>query len=350
MKRRFTKPAAVLLASLLLTASAATTASAAIAGPSAPTFTSVMRHTPKTLFPVPGAATITVTDEETGLPVAGAKYDLYRKSLYGGVDSKIGTYTTDKNGKITVSHAMTGTFYWVAASETEGYAADDDKHDFTVLGAQFADAAAVLAKPAPEPEPEPANDGYVALNADKTAAMAAIIDEQGTFYEEGDVSFNILGATYALSDERHMEVDFVHYLTGSDAEFAVGRSIVDDETGKPLTFAIMTLTDTAEKYFTYTGFDGVKYYMTFDGRTFAFSQDPDAAVWSADYEDITAYYYEDDTEAPKEIRDKMILELKGLIVEFGQIASFWGMDITVDDIGLPMHDLAEAVTFEADAE
>lgn len=350
MKRRFTKPAAVLLASLLLTVPAATTASAAIAGPSAPTFTSVMRHTPKTLFPVPGAATLTVTDEETGLPVAGAKYDLYRKSLYGGVDSKIGTYTTDKNGKITVSHATTGTFYWVAASETEGYTADGDKHDFTVIGAQFADAAAGLTKPAPEPEPEPEDDGYVALDADKAAAMAAIIDEKGTFFEQDGVSFNILGATYGISEEQHMEVDFVHYLTGSGADFAFGRSVVDTETGMPLTFAIMTLTDTAEKYFTYTDFDGTKYYMNFDGKTFSFALNPGVTVWTADYENITAYYFEDDTEAPKEIRDKMILELKSLLVDFENISSFWGMDITVDDIGLPMHDLQEIVTFVEDAE
>ena len=352
MKRRFTKPAAVLLASLLLAASAATAASAAIAGPSAPTFTTVMRHTPKILFPVPGAATLTVMDEETGLPVAGAKYDLIRKSLYGGADSKIGTYTTDKDGKITVSHATTGTFYWRAASEAEGYAADGDKHDFTVWAAQFADAAANLAKPAPEPEPEPEqeDDGYIALNAEKAAALAAFIDENGRYYEGSAANYYLLPAFYNFDEKRVMEVSLVHYADEDKLALAFGRAMVDGETDDVYTVAILTLNNKAEKYFTYTDMDGDTFHMTVDARNFFFTLDPDVIVWSADYEGLTAYNAEDGTETSEEIRDRIIYELRSLLIDFQDVMEYWGLDMTVDDIGFTMHDLSEDITFEADAE
>ncbi len=154
MKHTVRKLTAVILASILLMALIPATASAAVAGPSAPSFGAVMRHTPHTLFPVPGTAVLEVTDAETGLPVAGAKYDLYRISAYGGKDTKVASSATNKDGLITVSHAMTGSFYWVAAGETEGYAADETKHEFSVIGAHRTVTGIALAKPVIEEEAE----------------------------------------------------------------------------------------------------------------------------------------------------------------------------------------------------
>ena len=122
MKRTAAKLTAIILASMLLIALIPAAASAAIAGPSAPTFTTVMRHTPRTLFPVPGSAVLVVTDAETGLPVAGAKYDLYRVAEFAGKDTKVTTLTTGKDGKIVVSHATTGKFYWaVVLNDQKSY-------------------------------------------------------------------------------------------------------------------------------------------------------------------------------------------------------------------------------------
>ena len=106
---------------------------------------------PRTFLPAPGTAILVVTDAETKLPVAGATYELYRKNPYGGKDTKVETAVTNADGRIVVSHAVTGSFYWVAAKQAEGYAADEAKHEFSVIGAQFATTEIALAKPAPEP-------------------------------------------------------------------------------------------------------------------------------------------------------------------------------------------------------
>ena len=350
MKRSLLRLAAILLVSVLMTSLAATAASAAIAGPSAPSFSAVMRHTPKTLFPVPGTAILTVTDAETGLPVAGARYDLFRASLYGGADTKIGSYVTDKDGKITVDHVTTGTLYWTAASAVEGYAADEEKHTFTIWAAQFTETEIALAKPAPEPEPEPEDDGYVALDLEKAAALAAFIDENGYFNEGQNADFYLLPAYYSIDETRTMEVNLVHYVDENALALAFGRAMVDNETDAIYSVAIITLNNKAEKYYTYTDENGVDYYMIVDAKNFSYTLDPFAVIWTAAYEDLKALLQEDDSEAPAEIHDRMIVELVDILVDFQGVMEYWGLDMTVDDIGFPLHDLPEAVTFEADAE
>lgn len=350
MKRSLLRLAAVLLASAFVMSLAATAASAAMAGPGAPSFSAVMRRTPKTLFPVPGTAILTVTDAETGLPVPGARYDLFRASLYGGTDTKIGSYVTDEDGCVTVGHVTTGTLYWAAASAVEGYAADTEKHAFTIRAAQFTATGIALAKPAPEPEDEPDDDGYVALNLEKAAALAAFIDENGYFTEGANADFYMLPAFYSIDEARTMEVDLVHYVDENALVLAFGRAMVDNETDALYSVAIITLNNSAVKYYTYTDENDVDYYMNVDARNFSFTLDPFAFIQTSAYADLSALLLEDDSEAPAEIRDRMIVELVDLLVDFQGVMEYWGLDLTVDDIGFPMHDLPEAVPVETDAE
>lgn len=155
MKHSILKVMAILIAVLLTAAVVPTAALAAAAtnGTAVPP-DNYVRRAPKVILPAPGTSILIVTDAETGLPIEGAKYDLYRDNPFNGKDTKVGpTYKTNKDGKITVSHTWTGSFYWVAAGEVEGYAADEAKHEFRIIGLQFATTAVKLGKPAPVEEP-----------------------------------------------------------------------------------------------------------------------------------------------------------------------------------------------------
>ena len=197
MKHSLSKLIAIVLASVLMMALIPAAASAAVAGPSAPTFGSVMRHTPRTLFPVPGAATIVVTDAETELPVAGAKYDLWRDADFGGKDTKVATLTTDKDGKITFGHVYTGKYYWVAAETVEGYAADETKYAFTVIGAKWALTEVALAKPVVGAEEEDTDllSGLL-LGGWNTDVDPEITDELKAVFEKG--TEGLLGVDYEV--------------------------------------------------------------------------------------------------------------------------------------------------------
>lgn len=350
MKRRITKLAAVLLASVLLMALAAPMASAAIAGPSAPTFSTVMRHTPKTLFPVPGTAILTVTDEETGLPVAGAKYDLYRTGLCGGPDSKIGTYTTDKDGRITVGHASTGTFCWVAASEVEGYAADAARHPFTIWGNQFTETAVALAKPEPEPEIEevPAaeteEDGYLAINPAKIVELIDFVLANGV-YMEAETSYYLLNACYPLTDELVMNLDVVVYVDENGAPFsiAIGHYPSIEGSNTYVTMSLLSLSAVPEKTMLYWDEENIEYVMNVDGSKFAYTLDPSAFVFSVYYEDLDITR-DDEGEVDVDKSSEIIFELKKLLRDFNTVMAFWGLDITVDDIGFPFHNFESRFT------
>ncbi|MCR4907071.1 MAG: hypothetical protein K6A33_13460 [Clostridiales bacterium] len=167
MKRSILKAMAVLFAVVLMASVVPTVAMAAVAEPVGtavnikPVF--VPKAAPKAIFPAPGVSILIVTDAETGLPVAGAKYDLYRDNPFDGADSKVGpTYTTNNCGKITVSHTWSGDFYWVAAGEVEGYAADTAKHAFKIVGLKFAATEIALEKPAPVEEEPVAEEPAIA--------------------------------------------------------------------------------------------------------------------------------------------------------------------------------------------
>lgn len=190
MKHTVSKLIAIVLASVLMMALIPAAASAAVAGPGAPTFGSVMRHTPRTLFPVPGAATIVVTDAETGLPVAGARYELWRAADFGGKDTRVAVLTTDKDGKITFGHVYTGKYYWVAAETVEGYAADETRYAFTVIGAMWSLTEVALTKPAAEEEDGDLLSGLL-LGGWNTDVDPEITDELKAVFEKGTEALDV---------------------------------------------------------------------------------------------------------------------------------------------------------------
>ena len=102
----------------------------------------------RSALPVPGAAVLSVTDKGTGRPVAGAAYELYRMNPFGGKDTKVTAARTDTDGRITVSHVTPGRYYWAAAAQIEGYAADEEKHAFAVIGAKSVTVEIALSEPA----------------------------------------------------------------------------------------------------------------------------------------------------------------------------------------------------------
>jgi len=333
MKRSLIKCTAVLLTAVLLAALVPATASAAMAGPGAPSFTAVMRHTPRTLFPVPGSSTLVVTDGKTGLPVAGVRYELYRVGQYAGQDTLIKSVVTDKDGKAVVSHTSTGKFYWAAASKAEGYAADTEKHAFSIVGAASAVTEVTLSKPVVEAEA----DGYVPYNLEKVTALAAYVDENGR-YVEGEHPFYRISAYYRPDDDLLMEVDLVHYVEDDTLDIVTGRALFDEtaEDDGMEFMSLLTLTGSRERVLRYYEGDSV-FSMTVDAKTYPFilSSD-DTNVWDDAYADLTAV---DDNgeEADEDLRNIMILELNNLLFDLNGALGFWGLDITLDDFGFINH-------------
>ncbi|MBE6932667.1 MAG: hypothetical protein E7464_04745, partial [Ruminococcaceae bacterium] len=86
---------------------------------------------------VPGTGTITLTkvdsaDNSTTLP--NVMFELYNAD-----GTQVGTYTTDKNGEVTVEDLPAGEHYWVEIRPAEGYQLDSRKYEFTVNGGQTTD-------------------------------------------------------------------------------------------------------------------------------------------------------------------------------------------------------------------
>ena len=70
---------------------------------------------------------ITKVDEQSGNPLSGVAFDLYRKME--GEDLLIGNYITDENGKITVHVTDTDEFYFVETDALKGYEVISGKID-----------------------------------------------------------------------------------------------------------------------------------------------------------------------------------------------------------------------------
>ncbi len=336
MKRSFIKCTAILLTAVLLAALVPATASAAMAGPGAPSFTSVMRHTPRTLFPVPGTSTLVVTDGETGLPIAGVRYNLYRVGQYAGQDTLIESVVTDKDGKAVVSHTSTGKFYWAAASKAEGYAADTEKHAFSVVGAAFPVTEVKLSKPVVEAEA----DGYVPYNLEKVTALAAYVDENGTLVE-GEHPFYRLSAFYQADETALMELDLVHYVGTDTVEIATGRALFvgteeDEESGMAY-MSLIFLTGSRERTLRYYDEENNLFSMTVDAKTYPFIlSDSDTNVWDDAYAELTVVDA-DGEEMDEEFRNVMVLELNNLLFDLNGALNFWGLDVTLDDFGFINH-------------
>ena len=125
--RLFIKATAVLLSALLLCAAFPVTAAAVI-------------------FPVRGLAELIVTDED-GAPVAGAKYSLYRRgSRYCGPDAFLGTYVTDRDGRLFASHLTNDEYFWMACGAPEGFGQDTQIRVFKLAGSGHVTSKAVLEK------------------------------------------------------------------------------------------------------------------------------------------------------------------------------------------------------------
>ncbi|WP_283705493.1 SpaA isopeptide-forming pilin-related protein [Clostridium perfringens] len=65
-------------------------------------------------------------DKDTNRPLEGVKFDL----LNG--DKKVGTYTTDNTGKITVNNLEAGNYTWVEVESIDHYNKVDKKYDFNI--------------------------------------------------------------------------------------------------------------------------------------------------------------------------------------------------------------------------
>lgn len=70
---------------------------------------------------------ITKVDEQSGNPLSGVAFDLYRKAE--GEDLLIGNYITDENGKITVHVTDADEFYFVETDALKGYEVISGKID-----------------------------------------------------------------------------------------------------------------------------------------------------------------------------------------------------------------------------
>ena len=213
MKKQLT-----IILTLVMTALIAFSASAAGLAPAAV-------RGPRTILPAPGTSTLIVTDEETGLPVAGAKYDLFRVSHFGGPDTKIASAVTDQNGRITDSHTTTGSFYWTSAAEVEGYAADEEKHAFTVIGMSFSTTAIALVKP-PKPVPrfsEAEKEWYDAYLEEMTRFASENPEARFGFIHLNDDEIPELVCSARLQEsilpiDRTIEWIYVYTIRGGKAE------------------------------------------------------------------------------------------------------------------------------------
>ncbi|MGG7097451.1 SpaA isopeptide-forming pilin-related protein [Clostridium sardiniense] len=106
-----------------------------------------------------GSVNLIKEDSETSQKLGGAEFDLYKvnndstnglvrliKSLFKSNDEKIGTYTTDENGQISVKDLRPGNYYFVEIKAPEGYELDNSKHEFEVVLGKAENAIQLVAK------------------------------------------------------------------------------------------------------------------------------------------------------------------------------------------------------------
>lgn len=74
-----------------------------------------------------GSVNLTKEDSETAQKLEGAEFKLYSQD-----NKELGTYTTDKNGVLSVKDLRPGDYYFVEIKAPEGYDLDSSKHDFKI--------------------------------------------------------------------------------------------------------------------------------------------------------------------------------------------------------------------------
>ncbi|CUP51212.1 collagen adhesin [Clostridium baratii] len=106
-----------------------------------------------------GSVNLIKEDSETSQKLGGAEFDLYKvnddstnglvnliKSLFKSNDEKIGTYTTDANGVISVKDLRPGNYYFVEIKAPDGYELDNSKHEFEIVLGKAENAIQLVAK------------------------------------------------------------------------------------------------------------------------------------------------------------------------------------------------------------
>ncbi|MCX0356102.1 hypothetical protein LI064_16450, partial [Clostridium perfringens] len=86
-----------------------------------------------------GTAELIKIDAETKRPLEGAKFELWNG------DKLIGTYTTDKDGKIVVENLEAGNYYWKEIEAPEHYEINEDK-DLSFVIAQDGETKTITAE------------------------------------------------------------------------------------------------------------------------------------------------------------------------------------------------------------
>ncbi|MDM0612991.1 SpaA isopeptide-forming pilin-related protein, partial [Clostridium perfringens] len=86
-----------------------------------------------------GTAELIKIDAETKRPLEGAKFELWNG------DKLIGTYTTDKDGKIVVENLEAGNYYWKEIEAPKHYEINEDE-DLSFVIAQDGETKTITAE------------------------------------------------------------------------------------------------------------------------------------------------------------------------------------------------------------
>lgn len=88
-------------------------------------------HEPPTPPTHYGKVALGKSDAETGTPLQGVVFNLYKRDMNGDW-VVIGTYTTDEQGIVYVDHLSYGEYYWEEAQTLDGYILDQTPQEFKV--------------------------------------------------------------------------------------------------------------------------------------------------------------------------------------------------------------------------
>lgn len=171
---------------------------------------------PRFTIPVRCTATLTVTDEK-GNAVEGAKYTLYRHgSKFGSLDTTIGEYVTDKDGKIFVSHLSPDEYFFMAVGAPKGFEQDTEIHTFNVYGNGIVALKVVLLE---EKVVEPV--------VEETADEPAIADEAVVVAEDAAIEAAPAEEAAAIEAAPAEEAAAAEEAPAADAEAAVVTETVE---------------------------------------------------------------------------------------------------------------------------
>ena len=206
----------VLLVGIMLSAVLAVCASASALQPWFPDGPIMVRTRARITIPVRCTATLTVTDEK-GNAVEGAKYTLYRHgSKFGSLDTIVGEYVTDKDGKIFVTHLSPDEYFFMAVGAPKGFEQDTEIHTFNVYGNGIVALKVVLLE---EKVVEPV--------VEETADEPAIADEAVVVAEDAAIEAAPAEEAAAIEAAPAEEAAAAEEAPAADAEAAVVTETVE---------------------------------------------------------------------------------------------------------------------------